>query len=239
MIDFHTHILHEIDDGSASVKESVALIKQLKQQGVNDIVLTPHFYAYSSSAESFNELKNKSLKALIEELKTENIEVNLYSGCEVFFFEELWRIDNLKDFCIKGTEYMLLEMPFTKWTGSMVRSIERLMGKGITPIIAHFERYIKHKENLAKIYELVGMGAILQTNCAYVNKFSTRRKAVHFIRKGLVSLIGSDCHNTVDRVPEYSKAMKYLEKKLHKESYRRFLGIQRKILSGAQKVYPV
>ena len=77
MIDFHTHILPEIDDGSNSVKESVVLIKRLKEQGVNDIVLTPHFYAYSSSAENFNEIKSKSLKTLLEELKTENIEVNL------------------------------------------------------------------------------------------------------------------------------------------------------------------
>ncbi len=239
MIDFHTHILPEIDDGSNSVKESVVLIKQLKQQGVNNIVLTPHFYAYSSSAENFNEIKSKSLKTLLEELKTENIEVSLYSGCEVFFFEELWRIDNLKDLCIKGTEYMLLEMPFTKWTGSMVRSIERLIGKGITPIIAHFERYIKHKENLAKIYELVEMGVILQMNCAYINKFSTRRKAISFIRKGMVSLLGSDCHNVIDRAPEYSKAIEYIKKKLSKEDYRRFIGFQKKILSGAQRVYPL
>ncbi len=239
MIDFHTHILPEIDDGSSSIKESIVLIKRLKEQGVNDIVLTPHFYAYSSSAENFNEIKSKSLKTLLEELKTENIDVNLYSGCEVFFFEELWRIDNLKDLCIKGTGYMLLEMPFTKWTGSMVRSIERLVGKGITPVIAHFERYIKHKENLAKIYELLEMGAVLQINCAYVNKLSTRRKAVKFIRKGMASLLGSDCHNITDRAPEYDKAIGYIKKKLSKEDYRRFSGFQKKFLSGAQRVYPI
>ena len=77
MIDFHTHILPEIDDGSSSAKESLALLKMLKKQGVNSVFLTPHFYAYSSSAENFCEMQEKALKELIKELKEDSIDIDL------------------------------------------------------------------------------------------------------------------------------------------------------------------
>ena len=239
MIDFHTHILPEIDDGSSSAKESLALLKMLKKQGVNSVFLTPHFYAYSSSAENFREMQEKALKELIKELKEDSIDIDLYLGCEVFFFDELWRIENLRDFCIKGTDYILLEMPFAEWTDAMIRSIEKIIGKGYTPIIAHFERYLKHKSNLSKIYELIEMGALLQMNCKYLTGFFTKGRAIKFIKRGMVAALGTDCHNLSDRAPDYIEASIYLKKKLSKEQYNRFIRIQKRIVSKCRKVYPI
>jgi len=238
MIDFHTHILPEIDDGCNSVKESVVLIKMLKEQGVNNVFLTPHFYAYSSSAEKYSELRIKSLKNLIEELKKEKVEINLYLGSEVYFFEELWRIDTLPKLCLRGTEYILIELPFSEWTDTTISSVEKIVGKGYTPIIAHIERYIKFGKNMSKLYKLIEMGALLQMNCAWLNKFTTRRKAVKLIKRGLVSILGTDCHNLSDRVPDFGCACNYLKKKLTKEEFNRFMRLQKKIISSAEKVYP-
>ena len=81
MIDFHTHIMREIDDGSSSEYESIQLLKMLKEQGVDKVLLTPHFYAYSSSAETFDELRESSLKALLEALTDSPLDVQLYLGC--------------------------------------------------------------------------------------------------------------------------------------------------------------
>ena len=238
MIDFHTHILPEIDDGSSSVKESLTMLEKLKEQGVNHVVLTPHFYAYSSSADNYKEIREKSLRNLLSAIKEANLDINLYMGSEVLYFDELWRIDNLKDLCIGGTSYMLLEMPFSVWTDAMIRNTEKLIGKGITPILAHFERYIKYKGNLEKIYELVNMGVILQSNSFSFGKFSLRRKVMKFLRKGMVSLLGTDCHNIGDRAPDYKQAVEYVKKKLSKSEYKRILYMQKTILSGAEKVYP-
>lgn len=237
MIDFHTHILPELDDGSNSAKESVVLLKRLKEQGVNHVVLTPHFYAYSSSAENYKEIRAKSLKNLLAELEADPVEISLYIGSEVYFFEELWRIDNLKDLCIKGTNYMLLEMPFGSWTDSMVRSVEKLIGKGVIPIIAHFERYLKYSGNKPKVYELLSIGVILQMNCEYFGKFTTKRKALRFLKNGIVSMIGTDCHNLSDRPPMYANAIELIKKKLSGEEYKRFVYTQKSILSEAEKVY--
>ena len=238
MIDFHTHILPEIDDGSSSAKESLVLLKMLKEQGVENVFLTPHFYAYSSSAESFRERRNSSLKELVAELEKDSLDINLYLGCEVFFFEELWRIEELADFCIKGTNYILIEMPFSEWTDSMVRSIEKIIGKGFTPIMAHFERYLRYNGNLSKIYEIAQMGALFQMNCKYLNSFFTRRKAVSFVKKGIVIALGTDCHNISFRKPDYLSAISYLKKKLRKEQFERFIYFQNRIVSQAERVYP-
>ena len=49
MIDLHTHILPDIDDGARDVETSLALIKAEKEQGVKEIVFTPHYYGKKTS----------------------------------------------------------------------------------------------------------------------------------------------------------------------------------------------
>ena len=91
---------------------------------------------------------------------------------------------------------------------------------------------------MSKLYKLIEMGALLQMNCAWLNKFTTRRKAVKLIKRGLVSILGTDCHNLSDRVPDFGCACNYLKKKLTKEEFNRFMRLQKKIISSAEKVYP-
>ena len=237
MIDFHTHILPEIDDGSRNAECSVQMLKELKKQGVNKVLLTPHFYAYSSSAESFVEERKSSLDKLLSQLNKTPVDIELYIGCEVLHFEELWRIENLRDFCIQGTDLILVEMPFSQWPDLYVQSIEKLIGKGLTPIIAHFDRYLRFKGNEKKLYQMTELGAILQMNCDCLKRFLRRRKCVKFVKSGLVYALGTDCHNLEDRAPDYLKANEYLRKKLGSDGYRKFVSKQKMLLKYAEKVY--
>lgn len=237
MIDFHTHILPGIDDGSAFTGESVALIKMLKEQGVDKILLTPHFYAYASSVESFLERRESSAKKLLAELEKDSADVELYLGCEVLYFNELWRIEDLEQLCISGTRYILVEMPFSKWTDTMIDCIEKIVAQGFTPVIAHFERYIPYG-NMEKIRLLTESGALLQMNCEYINNFFSRRKAVNLIKKNVVWAIGTDCHNTKKRAPEYARAVKYLSKKLSEGKVRKITCGPEMILHRENRVYP-
>ncbi len=237
MIDFHTHILPEVDDGSTDAQMSAALLKELKNHGVKKVLLTPHFYAYASSAEVFSEIRETSVQELLNELKKNPVDIELYLGCEVLYFEELWRVESLKEFCIKGTEYILVEMPFAPWPENMVRGVEKLVGKGLTPVIAHFERYIKYKGNWEKLCEMVEMGALLQMNCKYINDFKTRRRAMKFIKSGAVFAIGTDCHNLEDRAPDYREAVNILEKKLSDSEFKQLMSRPNSILKNAEKIY--
>ena len=236
MIDFHTHILPAIDDGSSNVEESIKLLKMLEEQGVRKVVLTPHFYAYSSSAESFVRRRQSALNDLVAAVCDAGIGIDIYLGCEVLYFEELWRLENLENYCIEGTRYILVEMPFDSWADSMIDGIEKIMAKGFIPIIAHFERYLGYKGNKGKVEKLVSIGALLQMNCECLNHFLSRGKAIKYIKKGYVSALGTDCHNTESRAPEYATANDYLKKKLSSERYAHFHKRQQRILESAEKV---
>ncbi len=238
MVDFHTHILPDIDDGSSSVEESVRMIEMLSEQGVEKIVLTPHFYAYVSSPEQFVEKRDAAVKKLLRALNETSINVKIYLGGEILLFEELWRVDEIREFCVGGTDYIMVEMPFAKWDHTIVESVKNLSNRGLVPIIAHFERYLKYKGNAAKIRELVNNGAVLQMNCEYLNKFFSRGKAVRFIKKGKVFALGTDCHSVSGRCPNYSMARQILEKKLGKKLFQSFIENQSEFLSRTKPIYP-
>ena len=238
MIDFHTHILPDIDDGADSVEESVRMIEMLCEQGVEKILLTPHFYAYVSSVNSFLEKRSSALKKLLKALEESKPKVELYLGGEVLYFEELWRVSEIKDFCIEGTDYILLEMPFSSWENNMVESVINLTARGVTPVIAHFERYLSYQGNLAKIKELVSAGVLLQMNCQSLHKTFFRSKAIKFIKKGVVFALGSDCHNISDRKPNFDGVEGLLQKKLDEKQYRKFVGMQEAFFKKARRVYP-
>jgi len=237
MVDFHTHILPDIDDGSATIEESVRMLEMLEQQGVKKVVLSPHFYAYSSEAEQFVEMRDSSLSKLVEALKAKQVNIDLYLGCEVLYFDDLWRMEGLKNFCIKGTDYIMVELPMAVWTDSVVGGISKLISKGLTPVIVHFERYLKYKGNKEKIYELIDMGACLQMNCECMYKFFSARKAIKFFKNGLVSALGSDCHNTTSRTPNCADAYSFLKEKLNRREYAQFRTMQNQLLKNAEKVY--
>lgn len=238
MIDFHTHILPDIDDGSCSVEESVRMIEVLVEQGVKKIILTPHFYAYRSSIERFTEKRKAALKELVKALKEQNIDVELYLGSEVLFFDELWRIENIEELCIVGTRYILLEMPFASWEHSAVEHIINLANRGIIPVLAHFERYLKYRGNMPKIREMMRSGILVQMNCDYLNKVLTKGKALKLIKKGSIFALGTDCHNLGDRKPDFEGIENLLNKKLDKMSYDRFTRRQSSFIKGATRFYP-
>ncbi len=236
MIDFHTHILPDIDDGSSNTHESVKMIEMLMDQGVKQIVLTPHFYAYRSSANEFLKDRESSLKKLSDALQEKKHGVELFIGGEILYFEELWCIDDLKKFCIEGTNYILIELPFASWEHSVTESIQKLSSRGVVPIIAHFDRYLKYKGNKSKLKQLVDSGALLQMGCEYLNHFLTRRKAVSFFRRGGVFLIGSDCHNVDSRSPDFGTSIAILKKKLSAKDYDKIVRRQNNLLKSAKKI---
>lgn len=236
MIDFHTHILPGIDDGSATAEESVKMLKLLEKQGVSKVLLTPHFYAHRDSVDEFVGKRKSAVKKLLAALEEEKITTELFLGCEVLYFDELWRIDNLNELCIQGTSYILLEMPFAPWDDETVKCTENLISKGYTPVIAHFERYIKFGSNLDKIYKFMESGALLQMNCSYLNRFLTRARALRFIKKGMVFAIGTDCHNLDFRAPNYLPAYDFIKKRLNERQLRKFVTEQRTLLKQAEKI---
>lgn len=215
MIDFHSHILPGIDDGSKSVEETLQLLRMLSDQGIKIVCATPHFNADRISVDDFLEKRTASYKSL-EGILTDDLP-EIRQGAEVAYYEGISRMESLSKLCIEGTGLLLIEMPFTAWTEFTVQEIIQLSCSGnMRIVLAHIERYLPYlkKSVLNRILET---DILLQVNASFFNDFPTRRKALKMLKNGDIQLFGSDCHNTSVRPPKLSDALCIVEKKMGAE----------------------
>lgn len=208
MVDLHNHILYGIDDGAKSIEESLELIKMQKKQGVNTIVLTPHFKGNTADFVSFYNLREQNIKKL--QGKARELDINLISGCELYCENARDLTLDMSKLCIENTTYILIEFPILCTKYMIFQIVKRFIGMGITPIIAHVERYINLIREPMNLYDIVNLGAILQVNSDTVLKKD--KFIIKCIRKNLIHLIASDTHDTYRRTPNLQDAYKTLEK---------------------------
>ncbi|MBQ0125877.1 MAG: hypothetical protein KBS59_06095 [Clostridiales bacterium] len=195
LYDMHSHILPEMDDGSKSADQTLQMLNGANSQGVCAIVATPHFYAEKQTPDEFLARRGEA----VQKLKAMSpLPVPVYLGAEVLYFFGMGSCAELDKLCIAGTKYLLVEMPFSKWTGEVISDIADIKSKlGIIPIIAHIERY-ERLYSRDMLERLVSAGAVIQSNAEFFTG-KTRRKALKMLDMGYVNLLGSDCHNTTSR----------------------------------------
>lgn len=140
-IDFHTHILPNIDDGSKSLDESLKMLDMSFKSQVYCSVLTPHFYPTHDSISAFLYKRNQAFDKLKSSM-TQNYPL-LRVGAEVQYFNGISQTDELEKLKIVGTELILIEMPFTRWTDEMLTEIFAVNERpGFHVVLAHIERYL-------------------------------------------------------------------------------------------------
>ncbi len=212
MTDLHCHILPEMDDGAKDLETSLGLLEMEKENGVNHIVFTPHYLCEKESIGSFLERRDTSFNSLMNVLEQSEAYggVSFSLGAEVKFSPALVQTgvkgETAKDLCFSDTPYMLLELPFTQKPAFLREVIYDLQVEGITPVLAHVERYPYLLDNLEELYGLVEMGLVVQTNA---NTVSAGDKTSAFILKlmkwDLVHVVSTDAHS-IHRRPARLKA---------------------------------
>ncbi len=215
MIDWHTHILPGMDDGSHGVAESISMINMQVSQGVSTIIATPHFYANDETVDSFLARRKKALELLTAELPEGMPEIIL--GAEVRYYPGISRMEELKALRIEGSKLLLLEMPMTAWTEYMVRELTELSGKsGLRIALAHVERYMNLQKKAVwdRIYD---GGILMQVNASFFTTLASKRKAISLLKEGKIHFVGSDCHNMTSRPPHIGRAFEIIRKKLGNE----------------------
>lgn len=215
MIDWHSHILPGIDDGSQDLTESLALLQMQSEQGIRTVVATPHFYANHESVEDFLRRREASFRVLSDQLPQEAPQI--LPGAEVRYYQGISRLPELKKLCIQGSRVLLLEMPMCRWTEYMVRELQEMASMGsVSLMLAHIERYLPLQSG--EIWsELRAQGVLMQVNASFFRGFANKHTALSLLRKGGIHAIGSDCHNLAARPPKIAPAFEYIEKKLGKE----------------------
>lgn len=213
MIDFHTHILPGIDDGSKNVEMSLEMLEMMKNQGVKTVVATPHFYADRDNPESFLRHRSKAFESLSEAMKGKEGMPEIILAAEVTYFEGMSDCDELKKLAIGTTNLILIEMPTCQWNKRIINEVLAVYEKqNLIPVIAHLDRYIRMFGDKHLIDVFDGSPALIQLNTSYFNERKYHRKALKLLAGGKISFIGSDCHNTVSRLPNMSEARVVIEK---------------------------
>lgn len=216
VIDFHSHILPQIDDGSQSIEETLSLLQMLSEQGVDRVAATPHFYASQQPLARFLEKRGaaheKVMSALQKEASFPVPDIRL--GAEVWYYPGVSRLEGIRELQLEGTRLLLLEMPMEPWSAYTVREVLDLNCSGaLTVVLAHIERCLPYQD--ASVWEnLLQNGVMMQVNASFLLSRRTRGRALKMMKRGLIQWIGSDCHNLTERAPHMREAVEILRKKL-------------------------
>ena len=203
MIDFHSHVLPKMDDGSRSCAESAAMLRESYAQGIDILAATSHFYANENSPEEFLRRRARSWERLSEVLTDDMPAIRL--GAEVQYFEGICRVCEVDLLRLEGSQVLLLEMPFCEWSSRMVKDVLDLNRRpDYTVLLAHIERYRSFCRDEKVWDELRESGILMQVNCSLFSGWLGRRKAMKQMEKDKFQLIGSDCHNLDTRKPNWN-----------------------------------
>ena len=213
MVDFHSHILPAMDDGSESVEQSLQMLAAMQAQGIDTVVATPHFDMRQEKPEQFLARRRESFKKLQKEAPS-NIWV--IPGAEVLYCGvPLHRCEDLDKVCIGDTRYLLIETLSPAWTEEFCLDLQYLMmERNIIPILAHIERYYFIGKNRSLIRALRRDGVLLQMNAEAFLHPKMRRRAMKIFKKESVHIRGSDCHNLTQRPPNLGQAVALMQRQM-------------------------
>ena len=240
MIDFHTHILPGIDDGSRDIDMTEKMLRMEQAMGVSHIYATPHFYAHRRSIEYFLERREGALAGTRELIAANPGLPKITAGAEVYYFSGIGRAKQLEDLCIEGTNILLLELPFAQWHSDIAEDIKELISRrGLRIVLAHVERYEQFQKSRHVWERLLDMPLTIQLNCEDIIDAGSlfRRNHMHKTSMELLSrydnvIIGSDCHNLTDRKPNFADARETLKKRCGLERLEQIDNYTQEVLIG-------
>ena len=219
MIDIHSHLIPNVDDGSKSIEDTFIAFEEAKEVGFTDIILTSHYKPeyYETKPSKLTFWKDK----LQEVIDTKNEDLKLHSGMEIYISEELPNlIENGKLLRLANSKYMLLELPINSKISYFNYIIYYLDTVGIKPIIAHPERYRIVQQEPKIIEEWVKKGCLIQCNFGSILGIygSNSKKIIkHLLKNNLVHFVASDCHSKNGIYLQIPKALKKIKRLVGKE----------------------
>lgn len=216
MIDIHTHIIFNIDDGCKSIDDSVNTIKKLKELGFSKIFLTPH-YMKGSNYQANNDIKITKYNKLKELVKNENMDIELCLGNEIYINND---IDNLiiskEIYPLNDTRYLLIELPLYNEINGVMDYLYELKLRGYIPIIAHPERYTYFQKNYNKMVELYECGVLFQSNYGSILGIygkEAKKLLKYALKNDMISFLATDIHSSnFSLIKDFKKATKKIKK---------------------------
>ena len=208
MIDIHTHILPFVDDGSFDENISLSMLKECVNQGVTDVILTPHYRRMFKKTPAELKEEFERFKCSIKA----QLPINVYLGQE-FYIDDNYKINIEKGqaLTINGTKYLLIEFEYINDV-EMVDIVYEVKRLGYLPIVAHYERYFD--SDLSQAFEIKNVGGLIQVNADSLvgaSKKFYRKIIKKLFKNNLIDFVASDVH--VFRKYKMQKAKEWIEKR--------------------------
>lgn len=222
-IDFHTHILPDVDDGARDVDMSLRMLREMENSQVDLVIATPHYFSLDEKPIDFK----KRIAAAAQQLQDAAMQnsqklPDFLLGAEVYVERNLLLTEDLDLLCIGDTDLLLLELPvseFREWMYTVLSGVTTIYG--VRPVIAHVERVLSRisKKDLKKILEIPGI--CFQFNHTAFQDRKARSFVKQVMKEGYPVFFGSDCHSVSDRGPtsaaDYEQIRQWLIKKMGKD----------------------
>lgn len=211
MVDIHTHILPEVDDGACSWEMALHMCHMAARDGITHIVATPH-------ANDEFVYDRPRYQELLDELGTRaDPSLKFSLGCDFHFsYDNLVELErNPEQFTISGTDYLLIELSDFSIPPWVTKKLGQLLASGIYPIITHPERNLLLQSRPEQVYEWAMMGCPVQVTAnSLTGRWGPKasRSAQWLLEKEAVHIIATDCHNVESRPPVLSSAFAVLER---------------------------
>ena len=237
IIDMHCHVLPGVDDGPATMADSIAVLREVVRQGVDTMVVTPHFHPgrYKVYASQVTDV----LGQLREEAAREGLRIRLIPGQECYFYSGLMReLEAGRVLTMGGTSHVLVEFDPDVLYSVIQQAVRDVSYGGYRPIIAHYERYRCLEGRVDRLEELRGNGAMLQMNFSRLLARDTLFKRNPWRRQlkdGYVDFLGSDTHGLGFRPPHIDRAVEWMRREVDRDTRNTILKYNARLLTEPQE----
>ena len=214
MIDFHSHIVFDVDDGARSIDDSIKILKEAEKAGFDRIILTPHYMDdyYMVPCDEIS----KKIEELREQCKNENINIELYQGNEIYISNHIDEyVKEGKACSLNNSRYLLFETALNIEPQNLLEVIYKIKGLGKVPVLAHPERYSYIKENPNKLLEIFKYGVLFQANYgSIIGQYGddAKKTVKQLLKNNFIHFLGSDVHREGNIYKHMGNVMDELKK---------------------------
>lgn len=214
MIDIHCHILPDVDDGSASMDESLEMARMALLSGVTEIIATPHFRGEPEYLERIPQIDQR-YQELKEALERWRVPLKLHKGAEILCTPQTLELAKEGKLPTLGdTKYVLTEFFFDETFSFMEECLFQLITSGYRPVVAHPERYRTVQRDPFRVLSWINRDVALQLNKGSLfGAFGAKaEKTAHdLLGLGFAHIIASDAHGCRSRTPHMGMLLDWAE----------------------------
>lgn len=224
MIDIHCHIIPGVDDGASDPLESLQMGETAEASGVTDIIVTPHCNIPGSYGNYCGPAYDRAIGSLRALFKEHGLSLRLHRGMEVFGTDDIGDLIDQDDvITLAASRYMLVEFDFNDDMWRVRRVLLDIMRRGITPVIAHPERYYAVNDDIQFALDWVDMGCLLQVNRTSLlglDSSDAANTSRALLDLGAVHFAATDAHSSFTRSTDLIDAFEFISERVSEEAAR-------------------